>query len=149
MITFQRELLMPLREECQAIIHRHWEAIALNKDTVPLEPIWEYYEAMEKAEQIYLFTARDDGRLIGYANFIRVRCLHYGSLMGAECDVFWVDPDVRGPRVGFRLMKFAEQGLRESGVNKVVNKSKIAHPLDRFFETLGYTAFETVWARNL
>lgn len=147
MLTFQREALADVRDEMIPLLQRHWEEIALNKDSVPLDPDWEKYDLIEKAGMFCLVTAREAGAMVGYASFTVLGNLHYRSLYLADGDVFWLAPEYRKGTAGIRLLKAAEQILIGMGVNKIVNKTKLHSDLGPLFEYLGYTAIERVYAK--
>ena len=44
----------------------HWEEVANNKDTIPLDIDWERYRALDDDGSLHVLTARDDGELVGY-----------------------------------------------------------------------------------
>jgi len=65
-MRYQQEFLSSVYIEIQALIELHWEQIALNKDEIKLNPDWDQYEAAEAQGVLKVFTARDEGVLVGY-----------------------------------------------------------------------------------
>jgi len=129
--------------EMQPLFERHWREIATYPD-VPLNPDYEFYHAAAAAGLLVVYTARLDGRLVGYAVFIvRKGHLHYRDHGWALNDIIWVDPTVRGQRLGDGLMDFAEGSLRDAGFSFVHMRTKIKHPhLARLLEERGYALIE-------
>jgi GNAT superfamily N-acetyltransferase len=149
MIQFQREKLRDVKDEVEPLLMRHWHEIALNKDTVPLDPDWDGYFAAEDAGIICAITARDEGTLVGYMNFVLSRNLHYRSLFVADGDIFWLAPEYRKGMTGLRMIRFAEDLLKTLGVNKIVNKVKLHFDIGVLFERLGYAPIERIYAKKL
>mgnify|MGYP001567224449 FL=1 len=147
LLTFQVETLATAKHEAMPLLVMHWEEIALNKDTVPLDPDWDAYEKIESAGFYHVVTARDDGALVGYATYTIVRNLHYRSLIIAEADIFFLAPEYRQGMAGIRMLAFAEKTLTEHGVNKILTRTKIHHDLGPLLERMGFVPIERVYAK--
>jgi hypothetical protein len=76
----------------------HWREITHYAD-IPLDPDIDTYNTMEVIGALRCFTAREQGRLVGYAVFFIRHNLHYRSSLQAMQDVLFVLPEHRG-RVG-------------------------------------------------
>jgi GNAT superfamily N-acetyltransferase len=150
MVTFQRELATAaLRIEAEPLLRAHWQEIALDQDTVPLDDAWETYLGMERLDMLNIVTARDAGVLVGYCVHFIISNPHYRSLRVADNDIFWLHPDYRRGRTGIRLLQAAEIVCRERGCNKIILKEKVHRSLGRLMEYLGYTLIERVHAKGL
>lgn len=147
MITYQVERLADIKIEVAPLLLRHWEEIALNRDTVPLDPNWDQYLFMDREGYLQITTAREDGKIVGYAAYFIAANLHYRSLVVADSDIFWLAPEKRKGMVGVKLLKAAEEHLKAVGVNKIVNKVKLKHDVGAVFERLGYTPIERLYAK--
>lgn len=150
-LTFQEEKLATCLEEAEPLLKRHWEAVAINKDLVPLEPSYRRYVDAEQMQRFCVCTARDNGELLGYAAFFVDYSIHYATTKSADCDVIWLEPDARRGRAALRLIEFSENALRRRGVFDVRIRVKIAHPaLGRLLErAMNYTPIETVFVKVL
>jgi len=155
MITFQREKLRDVRHEVDAIITRHWEEIALNKDDVPLDPRWDDYYALEDANMLVITTARQDGIIIGYCSHIMVPNLHYRSLRVADVDILYLDQPYRKGRLGLQLINAQEKNLIAAGANLILHKRKIhfhnpnGRGIEVALEALGYKPIEVLHAKRI
>jgi len=147
MLTFRQEAYSDAVDEAQPLLVDHWHEIALNKDTVPLEPDWERYRQLERAGVLNLTTARDDGELVGYALYIVAANLHYRGLVVADSDVFFLDRRYRRGSAGLRLLQAAEDNLVAAGVGRIVNRVKIHHDVGPIFLRLGFTPIERVYSK--
>jgi len=149
MLTFQQERFSDAIDEAQPLLVDHWHEIALDKDTVPLEPDWEKYRRLEQAGLLNVTTARDDGRLVGYACYIVAPSLHYRSLSVADSDVFFLSREHRRGAAGLGLLRAAEDHLVAAGVGRIVNRVKIHHDVGPLFVRLGFRPIEHVYSKRL
>jgi len=148
--TFQREPWSDaLRDEAFPLLERHWKEVALDQETVPLDPLWDTYTSLDKAGLLVIVTARLDDRLIGYTSHFIAPNLHYRSLRVADNDIFWLAPEHRVSRIGLDLLRAAERECRKAGCNKILMKEKLHVPLGRLFEFLGYREIERLHAKTL
>jgi GNAT superfamily N-acetyltransferase len=148
-IKFQRESLSSVRSEIIPLLEKHWEEIAVNRDKIKLNPDWEVYEALEVAGNLGIYTARLDGKLVGYFVVIAERHIHYKDHIFAANDIVYLDPDYRKGMVGARLMKFAEEDLRNIGVSVLTINTKVHKPFDHLLERMGFTLKERVYSKYL
>ena len=137
MITYQQESLVTTKEDARPLLEKHWEEIALNKDTIKLNPDWDAYADLEDVGILKIFTARSDGNLIGYfVVFVRSH-IHYKDNLFAYNDILYLDKDYRKGFTGAKLMKFAEKCLKEDGVSVLVVNTKRHKPFDVLLSWLG------------
>jgi len=149
MLTYRREKISDIKEELLPLLEKHWREIALDQDTVKLEPDWATYDMLDASGVICLITARHYGELVGYVAYLVVPSLHYKSLRVAENDLYWLDPVFRKGMAGVNLFRAAEVILAGEGVNKIVNKVKLHNDVGRIFERMGYTPIERVYVKTL
>lgn len=148
-ITYQQEFLATVRNDIQPLLEQHWEEIALNKDKIKLNPDWDQYELLEYDGKLKGFTARTDGKLIGYFVVIVSTGLHYKDHLFAANDVIFLHKDYRRGYTGIRLIDFAEACLKEDGVSVLTINTKIHQPFDPILERLGYSPIERVHSKYL
>ena len=120
MIEFKHEILFNIIEEVDGLLKMHYEELTLHKERVVLNPMWENYAAMEKAGGFAVFTARDEGMLVGYSAFFIHPHMHYKDLVVAANDVLFLHPEYRKGMTGIKLIKFSETTLKNRGVDKLV-----------------------------
>jgi quercetin dioxygenase-like cupin family protein len=148
-VYFQREFSHHLWSEITPLLEKHWQEIAHYKD-VPLDIDVERYNAMEEQGLLRCFTARDCGRLIGYAIFICGPNLHYKSTRIANQDVLFIAPEARNGTTAMRFFDFFEKRLASEGWQLMLQHEKIAHPaLGRLCEKRGYEPMDRVWIKKL
>ncbi|MBV8666745.1 MAG: GNAT family N-acetyltransferase [Burkholderiaceae bacterium] len=149
MISFQREIVYDFMGDCQELLKLHYQELTRNKEVVSLNPIWEKYAALEKAGLIALFTARDDGQLVGYSAFIVQPHLHYAETLIAQNDVLFLHPDYRKGMTGIKLIKYSERELKTQGVRKIVWHAKMDTVFRKILNRLGYVEEEVMAAKLL
>ena len=148
-MEFSEETLCQCLDEAKPLLVDHWENIALNKDTIALDPLWDTYKKLEETGNLKIITARQEEKLVGYAAYVISPSLHYSDQIIADADVFWLDPDYRKGMAGMRLFKQAEKVLKSYGVTRVLNKVKIHFDVGKVFERMGYDPIERVYSKSL
>ena len=109
MITYSSESFTEHLEELKTLLPLHYEELALDKDKVPLAPIYEFYIAKEALGELVFYVARKDSQLIGYFIGFVSPGLHYKTCLTCIMDIFYLHPDHRGTRIGTKLLLFAEK----------------------------------------
>lgn len=149
MVTFAREILFEVVEDVQPLLQLHYEELTLNRDRVKLDPMWEKYAQLEASHRdaLQIFTARDEGALVGYAAFFVQPHLHYRSLFPAINDVIFVHPQ-RRDSTGLRLIRHCERELKPYA-QKIVFHVKPDTPMAALMPKLGYALNEHVFGKFL
>jgi phage terminase large subunit len=148
--VLQRESFADVIDEALPLLHRHWREVSHYPD-IPLEVNRAGYAALCASNLLRIYTARENGKLVGYAVYVVGKNAHYhGSPNQAKQDVFYVDSNRRGVMLGIRLVRFADEMMRAEGVQVVYQHVKLAHPaLGRILERAGYEPIETIYGRRL
>lgn len=148
-ITYQQESLVTCEKDATELLMQHWEEIALNKDVIKLNPDWPAYYQLESSGMLKVFTARLDGKLIGYFVVVCRKHLHYVDHVFAFNDVLYLSKDHRKGLTGAKLMRFAEKCLKEDGVSVLVVNTKRHKPFDKLLSWLGFTHVENTYSKLL
>lgn len=149
MLTIQRETLFDIVHEVDELLKLHYAEVALHKDAVPLAPMWERYRQLEQADAFVVYTAREEGQLIGYSAFFINRHLHYGDTVMAHNDVIFLHPDHRRGTAGIKLIKFSEQALRDRGITKITWHVKVDKDWTQILERMGYAREDIIMGKIL
>lgn len=155
MLKFRVERLSDNIEEIKDLIDRHWHEVALNQDTIKLDPDWDNYKLLEDAGMFFFLAARDeDDNLVGYHALVLLNNLHYRGVYTANTDVYYIVPEKRTGFNGVRLFKETEKHLKAMGVKKIVTQTKLhtspeGRNLDmgKVFDYLGYRHIENVHSK--
>ncbi|HTN66402.1 MAG TPA: GNAT family N-acetyltransferase [Burkholderiaceae bacterium] len=145
MIEFQTEPYAVMKTEIRPLLLRHWEEIALDKDSIPLDPDWDEYDRLAALGQLHILTARQDGDLIGYFVGIVRPHLHYRTSLTAFNDVLYIAPQHRRGRTALRFFTAIADGLRERGVQKLYINTKMHMDFGPLLEFLRYRKTETIY----
>lgn len=153
-VTFAWEKLRDLFQDADLmpLIQQHFLEIAEDQNAIPLDPNWDEYLRLEDCGIIHTRVARRNGMLIGYCAWFVMPALHYRSTIYATDDLFYVDPDERGGRVGYELIKGCEPYLEALGVKRLILHDKVGYRpekggLQRLFEHMGYRLWERRWTK--
>ncbi len=143
MVTAQLESFEWILPELKELIPGHWEELALNKDKVPLDPIYELYIGRERLGELLFMTLREGGKLIGYFLGFIAPGAHYRTCLTCTMDIFYVHPDYRGRTAELRLFRAVKQEIKARGVQRWFVGHKIHKDIGRFFIALGFEPVET------
>lgn len=149
MPNFQQEFLTSVVEDAKELLERHWEEIAVNKDKIKLNPHWEAYVDLEDSGQLRIFTARENGQLIGYFVVIVGVNLHYKDHVFAVNDILYLHPSWRKGLTGVKLIKFAEKCLKLEGVSVLNINTKTHRPFDSLMSYMKYDLVERVYQKYI
>jgi len=147
MIKYQQEFLSQVQSEAKYLIELHWSEIALNQDKIKLNPDWDAYYELEGQGKLKIFTARDNGNLVGYFVVILGNNIHYKDHLFASNDIIYLRKDFRKGFAGIRLIKFAEVCLKGDGVSVLLINTKSHKPFDKVLERLKFKPIERVFSK--
>ena len=151
-LTSQVEKFHEIARELPPLFERHYREIALDQDSIPLDPDWDRYLQMSIVGMLRVTTARAGDTLAGYIFNLVGPHLHYRSTLFANLEMFWLDPVYRGGSFSLHWFRANADMLRELGVKRVTVETKNGYMDGRvglIFKRLGYKPIETVWARTL
>lgn len=151
-LTTQVEPFYLIARELPPLFERHYREIALDQNTIPLDPDWDRYFILALNGMLVISTARFSGFLVGYIFNLVGPHLHYRSTPHAEIEMFWLDPAYRGSGFALRWFRENEAHLRGLGVKKVGVATKTGYKDGRvglIFKRLGYKSIETTWSKIL
>lgn len=132
--------------EMDPIFEKHYKEISHYHD-IELCINKEAYFAMEDSGWVRLFTARINGKLVGYnAFFIRYNA-HYAKSLQASNDVVYIDPEHRG--FGRDFIKWCDDQLREMGIQVVYHHVKAKHNFGPMLERMGYELIDLIYGKRL
>lgn len=148
MIEYAREMLGDVRGDMEPLLEAHWREIAHYQDIL-LNPDWEFYSLIEQDDRLRIFTARDGGRLIGYAAFFVGPNRHYKYSIQAVQDVIFLHPEYRGARVGAKLILYADEQCRAENIQVIYHHIKAAHDFGPLLVHCGYELVDLIYAKRL
>jgi GNAT superfamily N-acetyltransferase len=146
---FARELLCECVQEAQPLLERHYGELTLRKDIVRLDPMWPEYALLERLGRFMVFTARENGMLVGYNAFFVNRSMHYAALTVAQNDVLFLHPDHRRGTTALRFIDWCEEYLDREGVDKVTYHIKLSLDWRPILHRRGYVDEEVMCSKFL
>lgn len=149
MLTAQVENLSDIYEEISVLLPRHWEELALDKDTVPLSPIWETYFDAEDSGNLLMVVLRDEGKMVGYFVGFISYSLHYSTCLSCITDIFYIYPEYRQKGGGKILFEEVEATLRWRKVQRWIAGTKLHKDMSKFLNHQGFTPIEVYHSKTL
>lgn len=139
MITYARETFDQAIEDVKPWLKQHWGEMAQRQDDIPLDPDFTMYKHIFDSGMMCIYTARDDGRLIGYCiMYVTPRHLHYKHRW-AKDDTIWIEPKHRNIGVATGLFDFFEGDLAATGPIVIQIETRYGHPeLEMLLTSRGY-----------
>lgn len=156
MITSHVESFTDRLEELKPLFVPHWRELALDQDTVPLEPMYEIYIAREAAGELLLVTLRERGEVIAYFIGFIAPGLHYRSCLTLTMDIFWLHPNYRAEDslsaieetlLARQLFDRVLLEARQRGIKRVFFGSKAHRDASSLFEQLGMIRTDVYYSR--
>ena len=141
------ECLASVKEDIKPLIEKHWELVALNQGKIKLNPNWEEYARLDAAGVLRVFTAREDGELVGYCVLVVSRSMHYKDHVFANNDVTFVLPDNRAGATGYQLLKYAEDHCAENDISLMNVNTKVHIPFDSLLVGMGLNLIERIYSK--
>lgn len=145
-MDFALENLTKVRREIEPLLKQHYDEIALNKDIIKMNPDWRAYAQLDAINGLRIYTARKDGKLMGYFVVIVSRSLHYKDHLFANNDVIFLTKTARKGLTGMKLIKYAIESLKAEGITKLHVNTKMHQPFDPIMERLGFEEIESVYS---
>lgn len=146
-VQIQRERVHGLWEESAALMAEGAAQFDPYPD-LPFDIDRALYEAIEDAGRLRVYTARIEGRLVGYAAFVVGAAPRRKYLLEAQQNVVHADK-ATAARVTANLVRFAEHALGAEGVKVVYHSSPMGCRFARLLEILGYSPIAQVHAKRL
>lgn len=147
MITAQIESFTERLEELMPLLPVHWKKLALNQDTVPLDPQFDIYIQREALGQLLFITLRDAGKMVGYWIAFIAPGLHYKTCLTATMDIWNVLPEYERTRAPLILMNEVEKAYKKRGVMRSFAGEKLVRPCGKIYEKYGYAPVERTFSK--
>lgn len=148
-VKYQQEFLDNVRGSVEDLIQSHFSEVYPMRDVCDWDMDWDAYEKLEELGMLKIFTARDDGSLIGYLWVILSPNLHSrGSVLACD-DGLYVARTHRGQAVAKELIQFTERCLKEDGIKTFHIVGTTEKPINGLMERMGYTKIETKFQKVL
>ena len=148
MIKFRLESFPEIKDEAMHLLVQHFEEISANQD-IKLNPNFDHYGMLEDMGLYKFFTARIDGKLVGYCSFFLANNFHYQDSFQAQQDILFLTKMARGYGNASKLIKYCDQRLKELGVQVVYQHVKLKHDFSPLLVKHGYKRVEYICSKRL
>ena len=148
-ITYQQEFLLSAQNEIVPLLEDHWKEVSSYPQEIVLNPNWEVYHFLEKMGILSIFTARDNGKLVGYLSTMSQSSLHHKDSVFAVTDAIFIKEDYRKGFTGIRLIRFAEFALKQDGVSVFTINTTVYKPFDKLLLWMGFKHIESTYSKFL
>lgn len=149
MIDFKQEFIDDVEDEIIALGELHMAEVHHQHDLLPVDFDLNLYRKAEGLGLLKIFTARDDGELIGYVVVVITPDIHSKGNFLASDDGFFVKREYRKHGNGIRLLQFAEACLKEDGFATFYVSSTMMNPIDDLLLRFGYKEIERKYEKVL
>lgn len=116
----------------------HWRETEMYRHGQPFCPSFDRYNSYDKAGWLVQYTARSEGKLVGYATMYLTPSQHTQLPIATE-DTFFLLPDYRQGRNAIRFYQFLEADLWSRGAVEIMMTVKLTNGAGRVLEYLGFT----------
>lgn len=145
-MIFTTEKIYRIIPEIEELNKLHHEEVA-PYDDIPLNVDWERYIMANINGSYICFTARKEGKLVGYAGFFFGKSLEYSDSLQAKMNNIFIHPDYRGK--GARFITWCDTQLKEMGVQVVYHHVKAKNDYGKLLNRLGYDIMNIEYAKRL
>lgn len=150
-ITFQlEEYSDEFKQDVSEIMQLHGDEFTYDKEAKgDVDPNWDLGLLLKNMHRLYLSTARDDGRLIGYFVFYTSPMAHYKSVTAAIEDTFYLLPEYRGNKIGYNFIKYSVSQMKATGATVLRVANKVKADYRKMWERLGFEQEEIVYTQTI
>ena len=131
------------------LFEEHYEEIARNKQIMKLKPNYKLYEALNSTGWLFIYVAMQGDVCIGYSMNIMMHHLHYADLRIAQNDILFVKKELRGGRLGLRLLKATEDHAKSEGCKLMLWHAKENTALAKLLPKLKYGVQEIMYSKEI
>jgi GNAT superfamily N-acetyltransferase len=127
---------------------QHWAETQSYRHSQPFSPSFERYNQYAAAGWFIQFTAREEGRMVGYGGVYIVASMHTQSTIATE-DTWYLLPEYRKGWTALRFFKFMEKTCRERGAVEVSLTAPVTTKTGKILEFLGYQEVASHYSKHL
>ena len=133
-----------------ALVKAYYAATPAHTGLPPYDFNWNVYMTLQRQDMLLLVTARtEEEGLCGVGLYVLSEHPHHRGWVGAECDTLAVDHTMRGKGIGRGIVQYAEQVLKQHGVQFMVHKYRTCYQTEPLFPKLGFELAEHSYMKVL
>ncbi len=136
-------------DEIMALAAAHWQETEAHHHAQGFKPEIARYQQYEACGWYFQFTARVEGRLIGFAGMYLTPSMHSQAMIATE-DTWFIAPEYRGKgRTFMRLYDVVEAEMRKRGAVEMNMSVPLEGAASRLLEHLDYVPVKVHYAKQL
>ena len=112
-----------------------------------LDPGFERYEQLEKLGALRAYTARLDGKLIGFCLFLFYPYLHFKNDIFALHDILYIMPKHRG--FGYEFLKWCNERLKEDGASIIMYSVSLNFNYGSLLKRLDFKLSDHLYSKEI
>lgn len=150
MITYQEEQIQNFLPEFDKLLKVHMDEININRRYgFEFKPNYNQYIKMQELGLCFVLTCRRDKELIGYIVFFIYPHIRFQNCVTAKEDLYYIKPEDRHGRNGYKLFTESEKLLKQRGVNQIILSTKVYQDHSKLFEHFGYEFYEKHFTKKI
>ena len=147
MIEYQREKLKTFIRDVHSLAQEHFkETWAFEKKSRGVN--WGLFQKLEESDALYIVTAREYEKLIGYFSVVVAPSLHSKGVVQAESTSIYTDSIYRKEGVGGKLIRTMIDIITPR-VNILCLSMKADKPFTALVESSGFVLTDLVYTKEL
>ena len=146
-MIYSLEFLEEIQEEIAPMFQDAWDEVDQLADYVELDPDWDRILKLEELGIWRTYTARSEGKLVGYVCVLIDSLLHSKGHYHAATDVAYMKPEARGCFNEF--LRLVEDDLKIEGVEWFTFTLKSWDKRGKFLEKKGFRLYENVYQKYI
>lgn len=153
-LKFAIERLQPIWAQILFMASEHWKETEGYRHGQEFAPdAYRYFQFNQmpgagKLSFYTMFTARDAGKMVGYAGMYVTSSMHTQQVIATE-DTWFLLPEYRKGRNALAFYKYVEAECLEAGVVEIGMTAKLTNGAGRILEYLGYVHSSNQYSKHL
>ena len=142
----EEEYTLELGSEVEGMLLDHIDEV--NQLRLPRKIDHIAYIRASNRGDLFILTVRKDGELVGYLGFSITDDTNYEARIAREMGLY-IKKEHRGGRTAIKLIKKAEEILKERGVDAILLMTSKEKDVGSLFEYMDYREVETSYVKEL
>lgn len=148
-MLYAEESFYDVVDDIKPLLDKHWQEVVNYQDKIKIDPDWYAYEIAYTQGILKIYTARSDKELVGYLVTTVVPNMHSKKHLLASCDLLYVIPEQRKGMTAYKLIKYAEESLKKTGVSIFSINTKVDRPFDSLMDRMCFDLVERSYSKYI
>lgn len=137
-----------LAEEMKPLWEKHYTETR-SENYPKLEPDLAVYHEADERRMLRIYTARQNGCLVGYQVFFISRHPHHRQSIQAEQDILFFTADSRKGLVGYKFIRYCIGELMKEKIDMIHQRISVRNNFGQLFERLGFKLEDLTYSRRV